>query len=250
MSGRCAARRRGAARTRRTMPSQPHSTHQRRSSAGSSRSKNRLRIAVISPPQWGQNLPCGNSKYTTAVTIATRIATVASKTTTISMLNLSARPGGQLHLRSRSPGFLALPRPDELQDTPLQLRQLDRLYQHPFPRHRRVSRLGELRDVPRQKQDARGERRPGVFQRGEQLHATHPRHPQVGDDHIGLPPRAVQPRQGLCPVLSLIHPRPPADQELGAVGRRGRSEEHTSELQSQSNLVCRLLLEKKKMTHS
>src|SRR2546430_13020214 len=28
-------------------------------------------------------------------------------------------------------------------------------------------------------------------------------------------------------------------------GRRRRSEEHTSELQSQSNLVCRLLLEKK-----
>src|SRR5688572_32301730 len=32
---------------------------------------------------------------------------------------------------------------------------------------------------------------------------------------------------------------PPADE---------RSEEHTSELQSQSNLVCRLLLEKKKKT--
>src|SRR2546430_12232961 len=29
----------------------------------------------------------------------------------------------------------------------------------------------------------------------------------------------------------------------------GRSEEHTSELQSQSNLVCRLLLEKKKKKH-
>src|SRR2546430_14576888 len=29
--------------------------------------------------------------------------------------------------------------------------------------------------------------------------------------------------------------------------RIGRSEEHTSELQSQSNLVCRLLLEKKKI---
>src|SRR2546427_5080630 len=29
-------------------------------------------------------------------------------------------------------------------------------------------------------------------------------------------------------------------------GPHGRSEEHTSELQSQSNLVCRLLLEKKK----
>src|SRR2546430_4483687 len=30
--------------------------------------------------------------------------------------------------------------------------------------------------------------------------------------------------------------------------RQRRSEEHTSELQSQSNLVCRLLLEKKKYT--
>src|SRR2546430_3494547 len=29
-----------------------------------------------------------------------------------------------------------------------------------------------------------------------------------------------------------------------------RSEEHTSELQSQSNLVCRLLLEKKKRNHT
>src|SRR2546430_11983701 len=32
----------------------------------------------------------------------------------------------------------------------------------------------------------------------------------------------------------------------GASGHLPRSEEHTSELQSQSNLVCRLLLEKKK----
>src|SRR2546430_7083015 len=32
-------------------------------------------------------------------------------------------------------------------------------------------------------------------------------------------------------------------------GWRRRSEEHTSELQSQSNLVCRLLLEKKKIKH-
>src|SRR2546427_11921839 len=33
----------------------------------------------------------------------------------------------------------------------------------------------------------------------------------------------------------------------GVARSRGRSEEHTSELQSQSNLVCRLLLEKKKI---
>src|SRR5438093_8509890 len=36
--------------------------------------------------------------------------------------------------------------------------------------------------------------------------------------------------------------RPPPSAE----GRRARSEEHTSELQSLTNLVCRLLLEKKK----
>src|SRR2546430_9224029 len=38
---------------------------------------------------------------------------------------------------------------------------------------------------------------------------------------------------------------PVAERELHAERTR-RSEEHTSELQSQSNLVCRLLLEKKK----
>src|SRR2546427_5194048 len=35
-------------------------------------------------------------------------------------------------------------------------------------------------------------------------------------------------------------------QVAGGASYGGRSEEHTSELQSQSNLVCRLLLEKKK----
>src|SRR2546430_10167863 len=37
--------------------------------------------------------------------------------------------------------------------------------------------------------------------------------------------------------------------EIPAFRRTTRSEEHTSELQSQSNLVCRLLLEKKKKRH-
>src|SRR2546430_17172343 len=38
----------------------------------------------------------------------------------------------------------------------------------------------------------------------------------------------------------------PAVAQLELLDHRARSEEHTSELQSQSNLVCRLLLEKKK----
>src|SRR2546430_5357252 len=37
-----------------------------------------------------------------------------------------------------------------------------------------------------------------------------------------------------------------ASSHVYALGGATRSEEHTSELQSQSNLVCRLLLEKKK----
>src|SRR5690242_21539727 len=40
--------------------------------------------------------------------------------------------------------------------------------------------------------------------------------------------------------------REPELRELGLAQRQERSEEHTSELQSHVNLVCRLLLEKKK----
>src|SRR2546430_13496784 len=48
---------------------------------------------------------------------------------------------------------------------------------------------------------------------------------------------------------SVAHPHRPAadaDDDSRPERRGERSEEHTSELQSQSNLVCRLLLEKKK----
>src|SRR5688572_4351561 len=62
---------------------------------------------------------------------------------------------------------------------------------------------------------------------------------------------------GASPLLSaLFHDEPTIEAfnliglDFNAVGNHefdeGRSEEHTSELQSQSNLVCRLLLEKKK----
>src|SRR5438270_8676918 len=62
------------------------------------------------------------------------------------------------------------------------------------------------------------------------------------------------PRSTLFPYTTLFRSqsrrRPPiwTGRESPARGRRRRfrSEEHTSELQSQSNLVCRLLLEKKK----
>src|SRR5260370_23620371 len=43
---------------------------------------------------------------------------------------------------------------------------------------------------------------------------------------------------------------PPLPSPLARAARTWRSEEHTSELQSHLNLVCRLLLEKKKQTCS
>src|SRR2546430_9185340 len=53
-------------------------------------------------------------------------------------------------------------------------------------------------------------------------------------------------RLGLEAFTQEVKPR-----RMNAIGIwHGRSEEHTSELQSQSNLVCRLLLEKKKPPRS
>src|SRR5437588_9721809 len=64
------------------------------------------------------------------------------------------------------------------------------------------------------------------------------------------------PRSTLFPYTTLFRShtaaarvQPPAGDHAGSAGARhagGRSEEHTSELQSHSDLVCRLLLEKKK----
>src|SRR5690606_41541663 len=66
---------------------------------------------------------------------------------------------------------------------------------------------------------------------------------------LGSPPRLRSPghRQHGLPGRG---PPPSASALLPGAPRRsrGRSEEHTSELQSRENLVCRLLLEKKKKT--
>src|SRR2546427_2599930 len=50
-------------------------------------------------------------------------------------------------------------------------------------------------------------------------------------------------------ALGKMDPNSPYGGDGQTVRDRMRSEEHTSELQSQSNLVCRLLLEKKKKLH-
>src|SRR5215471_20833165 len=58
------------------------------------------------------------------------------------------------------------------------------------------------------------------------------------------------PRSTLFPYTTLFrpatHPQEPQHGDAARGGRGGRSEEHTSELQSRRELVCRLLLEKKK----
>src|SRR5206468_9401016 len=74
------------------------------------------------------------------------------------------------------------------------------------------------------------------------------------DDQRGQQRQRVADRGGLQRRLALLRlarvavgphqPQPADGQEQGRGG--ARSEEHTSELQSRSDLVCRLLLEKKK----
>src|SRR6266853_5737992 len=58
------------------------------------------------------------------------------------------------------------------------------------------------------------------------------------------------PRSTLFPYTTLFRSSNLDPQSFGCLYQHrhevGRSEEHTSELQSQSNIVCRLLLEKKK----
>src|SRR5262249_61760838 len=56
--------------------------------------------------------------------------------------------------------------------------------------------------------------------------------------------RSCRPPVGTISVLSPVAPR---RVDLARHGEIDRSEEHTSELQSLTNLVCRLLLEKKKI---
>src|SRR2546430_11541330 len=64
--------------------------------------------------------------------------------------------------------------------------------------------------------------------------------------------RSVSPRRIFAPALAVLMLRALQSITMSSWNARSirtakaRSEEHTSELQSQSNLVCRLLLEKKK----
>src|SRR5437588_8750034 len=58
--------------------------------------------------------------------------------------------------------------------------------------------------------------------------------------------RAARPGDGLVPHAGCDRHTTLRCAALRRADRLGRSEEHTSELQSHSDLVCRLLLEKKK----
>src|SRR3989475_5554577 len=82
--------------------------------------------------------------------------------------------------------------------------------------------------------------------------------PRVGHELSDLPDVLLAAAVFRCPddvdpEARIVHGRENSSLSLlrapqAPAARRARSEEHTSELQSQSNLVCRLLLEKKKKT--
>src|SRR5437016_9356451 len=133
--------------------------------------------------------------------------------------------------------------------------------------------------VARAEDEARHELRALAAQPLDELAARHPRHADVGDDHVevvllehaqrlgavahalALDAAALQEAEQGIPQHRLVvddEDREGAHRGLRRQRWRGhlltllpwvagdRSEEHTSELQSLTNLVCRLLLEKKK----
>src|SRR5438034_3714857 len=122
------------------------------------------------------------------------------------------------------------------------------------PRGVRESEPGDCREDARRGERPRGTRSwrqyPWVVHREEPWAS---RRPGLGDNNS---------QRSACDVLPVHATHPPVDPwKSGGTGRiparlsskasprRMRSEEHTSELQSHSDLVCRLLLEKKKPSH-
>src|SRR5690606_40515991 len=82
------------------------------------------------------------------------------------------------------------------------------------------------------------------------LHDALPIFPRRRPVHRRSSDARARPVRRKCPMSAgaaadrCVPPLPPARDVV--VSAPGRSEEHTSELQSRENLVCRLLLEKKK----
>src|SRR2546423_942650 len=105
-------------------------------------------------------------KYTNVSTIPARSNTVVNSTTTTSM----------------SGGFL----PHERGDAPLQLGQLERFYEHTVARHLGEPSPGQMRDVPRQEQDALGERRPLLLEMLKKLRTIHFGHAQIRENDVWL----------------------------------------------------------------
>src|SRR5438046_3818259 len=74
----------------------------------------------------------------------------------------------------------------------------------------------------------------GIQSGDQDSHVFHPVAPRIGELPNASPKAPHAPRR-----------RPPLQEHPAGIPHRPRSEEHTSELQSLTNLVCRLLLEKK-----
>jgi len=211
---------RGAEPTRRTTPSQPHSRHHRRCSAGSTPVEEPVRIAVISPAQCGAEPALRQQQV-------------------------------RHHRDDRDPHHHGGEQDDDDQQCSILVRApagsytsvtLPRLPRPPPPRmNSRIRRSSSAKSTGFTSTRSRGtgvlpgsascemsptgttpgKRAPvGCLPAWRTARPAPSAHPEVGDDHFGLPPGARQPRQRLGPVLRLGHRRPRRLKNLAIGGAR------------------------------
>src|SRR2546430_3337261 len=129
-----------------------------------------------------------------------------------------------------------------------QARDEERGVAHAFVHlHASFQRLSENDQVESRAQHRRGDGLHAHFPEAQQL--LEEQRPEAGHDCRPVSRRNTSSRSGGCTsssTMPMALSRSLASTASSSRALARRSEEHTSELQSQSNLVCRLLLEKKK----
>src|SRR2546426_8653343 len=146
---------------------------------------------------------------------------------------------------------------EDLVDDPSNLLDIKGLRQKRQPRALDEGPLLRIEDIPRQEHHSLTQRGKSALDFTIETDAVDARHLGVAEDQVigSLREELQRPIAAQCNLDVMSHPlqgfgEHPGDLWFIVNDEDRRSEEHTSELQSPCNLVCRLLLEKKKRKYT